>query len=136
MRLTQVPEVSGCRAILPDRNSVIEVLAGLRHNWEIITIDDDVPNPKATGYRAIHVVTRKEGVAIELQRRTPGHQEWADEGERIDIVTEYQLRNGDGPERALAHTRKLAEDIDDLATVKSETHTQYDAGASRRKLEP
>jgi len=111
MRLTQMQDVGGCRAILPDRESVQKVLTGLQRNWDIIAIDDYVTAPKPTGYRAIHVIIRKEDMAIELQLRTPGQQVWAEEIERIDSVTDYALKDGEGPEDVLAYTRKLAEVI-------------------------
>jgi putative GTP pyrophosphokinase len=111
MRLTQMQDVGGCRAILPDQESVSNVLTGLERNWDIIAIDDYVANPKATGYRAIHVIVRKEGTAVELQLRTPGQQTWAEEIERIDSVSDYALKDGDGPPDVLAYTTKLAEVI-------------------------
>jgi putative GTP pyrophosphokinase len=111
MRLTQMQDVGGCRAILPNSDSVNEVLGGLKRNWEIIAIDDYVAAPKTTGYRAVHVIVRKEGMAVELQLRTPGQQTWAEEIERIDSVTDYALKDGDGPEDVLAYTTKLAEVI-------------------------
>jgi ppGpp synthetase/RelA/SpoT-type nucleotidyltranferase len=104
-------DVGGCRAILPDQESVRNVLTGLERNWDIIAIDDYVANPKATGYRAIHVIVRKEGTAVELQLRTPGQQTWAEEIERIDSVSDYALKDGDGPPDVLAYTTKLAEVI-------------------------
>ena len=110
MRLTQMQDVGGC-AILPSMDAVQEVLAGIKRNWDVVTVDNYVDEPRTSGYRAIHVITRKDGLAIELQLRTPGQQTWADEIERIDSVTDYALKDEEGPEHVLAYTRKLAEII-------------------------
>jgi GTP pyrophosphokinase len=51
MRLSQMQDIGGCRAILPNQAAADNVLAGLQRNWEIITIDDYTKNPRPTGYR-------------------------------------------------------------------------------------
>lgn len=42
MRLTQMQDVGGCRAILPDHDAVQRVLKGIENRWDIITVDDYV----------------------------------------------------------------------------------------------
>ncbi|MFZ0664224.1 MAG: RelA/SpoT domain-containing protein [Acidimicrobiales bacterium] len=109
MRLSQMQDVGGCRAILPDQNAVNSVLTGLRRNWDIITVDDYVATPQITGYRAIHVMVRKDNLPVEVQLRTVGQQDWADEIERIDgLLPGWSLKDGDGPDDVVAYTKLLA----------------------------
>lgn len=111
MRLTQMQDVGGCRAVLPSQTVVQQVLAGIGKNWEVITVDDYVTNTPPTGYRAVHVIVRKDGVPIEVQLRTFGQQDWADEVERIDGLVPYALKDGEGPDEVLEYTRLLADVI-------------------------
>lgn len=111
MRLSQMQDVGGCRAILPDKAAIDSVLAGIRRNWEVITVDDYIAEPKPDGYRAIHVIVRRGGVPIEVQLRTFGQQDWADEVERIDGRVDYAVKDGEGPAHVLRYLWLLAEVI-------------------------
>lgn len=111
IRLSQMQDVGGCRAVLPDQGAVEEVLRGIRRNWDIITADDYSANPKPTGYRATHVIVRKEGRAIEVQLRTVGQQDWAEEVERIDGKVDFLAKDGEGPEAVTRYFRLLSEVI-------------------------
>lgn len=119
MRMSQMQDVGGCRAVLPDDVAVGTVLAGLRRNWDIITVDDYVGSPKDSGYRAVHVIVRKDSVPVEVQLRTTGQQDWADEIERIDGMAEYGLKDGEGPDEVLRYMFLLAEVIDHVARGES-----------------
>ena len=54
MRLTQMADVGGVRAVLPDLEATQHVATRLRRNWTIIGGADYVKSPKPDGYRAIH----------------------------------------------------------------------------------
>jgi ppGpp synthetase/RelA/SpoT-type nucleotidyltranferase len=113
MRLSQMQDVGGCRAVLLDQLGVDLVLKGIRRNWDIITIDDYVEAPKATGYRAIHAIVRRDDVPVEVQLRTLGQQDWADEIERIDGQVPYAFKDGEGPAEFLRYALLLADVIAD-----------------------
>lgn len=114
MRLSQMQDVGGCRAVLPSQDAVSEVLDGLVKNWDVTLVDDYVTQPRPTGYRAVHAIVQKDGRPIEVQLRTFGQQDWADEIERIDGLIPHALKDGDGPEEVLEYTRLLAEVISDI----------------------
>ncbi len=114
MRLSQMQDIGGCRAVLPSQDAVEEVREGLVRNWDITVEDDYVTQPRPTGYRAVHLIVQKDGVPIEVQLRTFGQQDWADEIERIDGLIPEALKDGDGPEEVLEYTRLLAEVISDV----------------------
>jgi hypothetical protein len=52
-------------------------------------------------------------VPIEVQLRTVGQQDWADEIERIDSLKSYGLKDGIGPPDVLEYTQLLAQVIND-----------------------
>jgi ppGpp synthetase/RelA/SpoT-type nucleotidyltranferase len=104
MRLTQMEDIAGCRAILAGGASeVAGVLRRIRRNWDIIGIDDYVQNPKPTGYRAIHIVVRRDGHPVEIQLRTPEQHEWAEAVERVAARIRQPLKDGEGPRDLLTY---------------------------------
>lgn len=111
MRFSQMQDVGGCRAVLPDQDAVERVRVGIARRWEIITVDDYVSNPKPDGYRAVHIIVRRDDVPIEVQLRTGGQQDWADEVERMDGRVSYALKDGEGPPEVLRYLVLLAEVI-------------------------
>ncbi len=109
MRLTQMEDIAGCRAILPGGASEIAgVLRRIRRNWDIVGIDDYTESPKPTGYRAVHVVVRRDGLPVEIQLRTPGQHEWAEAVERLAARTRFPLKDGDGPPELLTYLELVA----------------------------
>ena len=109
MRLTQMEDIAGCRAILPGGASeAAGVLRRIRRNWDIVGIDDYVQSPKPTGYRAIHVVVRRDGHPVEIQLRTPDQHEWAEAVERLAGRTRFPLKDGDGPPELLTYLELVA----------------------------
>lgn len=103
MRLTQMEDIGGCRAILSDRQEVSGVLRRIRRNWDVVFQRDYVSDPKSTGYRAMHVVVARDERAIEIQLRTPGQHEWAEAVERTAARTGFDLKDGEGPAELLTY---------------------------------
>jgi putative GTP pyrophosphokinase len=111
MRLSQMQDVGGCRAILPSERAVRNVLAGITRNWDLITVDDYITEPKADGYRGVHAIVRRDGVPIEVQLRTFGQQDWADEVERADGLVQYAMKDGEGPPEVRRYLNLLSDII-------------------------
>lgn len=104
MRLTQMEDVAGCRAILRGgAPEIAGVLRRIRRNWDVLGIEDYVNSPKVTGYRAVHVVVRRDGHPVEIQLRTPGQHEWAEGVERWAAHTGFALKDGKGPSDLLSY---------------------------------
>jgi len=109
MRLTQMEDIAGCRAILPGgAKEAVRVLRRIRRNWEVLRIEDYVASPKDTGYRALHVVVRRDGHSVEIQLRTPGQHEWAEAVERWAARTRFSLKDGEGPSDLLSYLDLVA----------------------------
>lgn len=111
MRLSQMQDVGGCRAILGSEAAIGSVIAGILRNWDVITVDDYISSPKPDGYRAVHVIVRNSGVPIEVQLRTAGQQDWADEVERIDGLLPAAVKDGEGPPEVIRYLQSLSEII-------------------------
>jgi ppGpp synthetase/RelA/SpoT-type nucleotidyltranferase len=60
--------------------------------WEIVAEDDYVARPRASGYRARHLVVRHGGVAIEVQLRTFLQDAWAEAYETVERNTDVAAR--------------------------------------------
>lgn len=85
MRLTRMQDIGGCRAILPDVGAAAAVRARiLRQKSELVDEDDYIATPKASGYRGIHLIVRRDGTLIEIQLRTTWQQAWATLVEDLD----------------------------------------------------
>lgn len=109
MRLTQMEDIAGCRAILPGGASEVSgVPKRIRRNWEVLRIEDYAASPKTTGYRAIHVVVRRDGHPVEIQLRTPFQHEWAEAVERWAALTRFSLKDGEGPPDLLSYFELVA----------------------------
>lgn len=113
MRVSQMEDVGGCRAILPGgRKEISGVLRRIRRNWDVVNLDDYVERPKSTGYRAVHVVVLRDEHRIEIQLRTPGQHEWAEAVERLAARTGFGLKYGQGPPDLLTYFELAAWAID------------------------
>lgn len=103
MRLTQMEDVGGCRAILlGGRKEVKGVLRRIRRNWKLLSLDDYVAEPKDTGYRGMHAVVERDGYPIEIQLRTPGEHDWAEAVETAASRSGWPLKDGAGPDVVLS----------------------------------
>ena len=97
MSLSRMHDLGGCRAVLHDQAAVDQVLARLREQrrWALLPRTwDYVSRPKPDGYRAKHVVARKDGVLIEIQLRTEIQHTWAELVERLDRSLGTRLKAG------------------------------------------
>jgi putative GTP pyrophosphokinase len=97
MALSRMHDIGGCRAVLPDQTAVDHVIERLRaqRGWDLLDRTwDYVAQPKADGYRAKHLVARKDEVLIEIQLRTEVQHMWAELVERIDRRYSTGLKTG------------------------------------------
>lgn len=96
MRLSQMEDVGGARAVLPDQEAAYRVARQLKRNWTITRFRDYVQEPKSDGYRALHLVNRHRGRLIEIQLRTPLQDGWAN---AVEAATQRfpGLKIGGGP---------------------------------------
>jgi hypothetical protein len=96
MNLTQMADIGGCRALLADQGKVYAVAARLRRNWDVARTRDYAGEPKASGYRAVHLIVRRKGRLIEVQLRTPLQDAWANQVEEDSRRVGRNFKGGEG----------------------------------------
>jgi hypothetical protein len=86
MRLSQMQDVGGCRAVVLLQEAVYEIANDLsrQKRWQVVDVDDYVTRPQASGYRAVHLTVRKDRRLIEVQLRTTTQHHWAEMIEAAD----------------------------------------------------
>ena len=98
MALGNMGDIGGCRAVLDSVAEVRRVELRLRKNRPPVTYQDYVKTPKASGYRAVHLVVVYDSRRIEVQLRTRIMHEWAYTVERLSGRLGGDLKNSRGPE--------------------------------------
>jgi putative GTP pyrophosphokinase len=98
MKLSRMADIGGVRAVLPTQDAAYSVASRLRRNWTITRFRDYVSEPKADGYRALHLINRNRGRLIEVQLRTQFQDSWANIVEGLSRIFAPDLKFGGGPE--------------------------------------
>ncbi|HEU6445309.1 MAG TPA: RelA/SpoT domain-containing protein [Gaiellaceae bacterium] len=97
MRLSQMEDIGGCRAVFKTHSDVYAVAGRIRHRWgSRIRLTDHIAEPKDDGYRSLHIVERRDGRLIEVQLRTERQHAWATAVEAAASVTGFNLKDGQG----------------------------------------
>ena len=113
--LTQMEDIGGVRAVLPEQTMVDGVVASLKRRWNVRRlrqyIDGQEPGPKSDGYRAVHVIVVKDDRFIEIQLRTGWQDRWAQSVERDARRLGQPLKFGGGEDDLRAYYRLVAEQM-------------------------
>ena len=94
--VTQMHDIGGVRAVLPNLRSVYVVRRRLLKSWMIIRERDYIEKPKDSGYRAMHLIVRRKGYPIEVQLRTIAQDVWANNVEQIGREVGVGFKFGEG----------------------------------------
>lgn len=103
MEITQMQDIGGVRARLPDIDHLYAVSRRLKKTWTIQRTRDYVAEPKQSGYRALHHIVRRDGRLIEVQLRTAVQDAWANQVEDDGHATGVGLKFGRGADAAHAY---------------------------------
>jgi putative GTP pyrophosphokinase len=95
-RATQMHDIGGVRAVLPSLRHVQAVSRRLRKSWTIIRVRDYIAEPKDSGYRALHLIVKRNGYPIEVQLRTIAQDVWANQVEERGREHGVGLKFGEG----------------------------------------
>lgn len=111
MRLTQMQDIGGCRAVVRDVRVLEELIkryksSNIKH--ERATFDDYVASPKPSGYRGVHLVYRYlsdkqgkkiyNGLKVEIQLRSQFQHAWATAVETVGTFVAQALKSSVGDE--------------------------------------
>lgn len=110
--LYDMQDLSGCRVIVPNIDDVYAVgqeyqNSRIKHKYH--HTDDYIEEPKASGYRGIHMVYRYhsdknmdyEGMFVEIQLRTKLQHVWSTAVETMGLYTGTNLKAGEGDPQIL-----------------------------------
>lgn len=114
MKLSRMEDIGGVRAILPKQSHVTTIRRDLERQarWDVHRVRDYVdgpPGPKEDGYRAVHVIVKKDGCYIEIQLRTPWQDVWAQSVEQDTRRLRADLKFGSGPDDLRQYYRMVSE---------------------------
>lgn len=107
MKLKNMQDIGGCRAILKSEKKLRKVLRELKQQSAfrgsngVFRVKDYINSPKTDGYRGVHIIGKfsdKDGGIrnIEVQLRTQIQHYWATALEIIDIFTGQALKSNQG----------------------------------------
>lgn len=108
MRLTQMQDIGGCRAVLKSADEVDELFEIYRDhpgNHQTVSEKNYVVDPPASGYRGVHIVQRYHsaqkaefsGLLVEIQIRSLLQHAWATAVETVDAFLATDLKSSLGP---------------------------------------
>lgn len=116
MQLHTMQDVAGCRAVLPD----VDAVRAVQRRWttgryagRVQRVDDYIVEPKASGYRGVHVIVVYDGRTVEVQLRSQAQHDWAYTVEQLGGQLGHALKMGEGPVELLGLLVVLA-DINEM----------------------
>lgn len=114
MRLTQMQDIGGCRAVMKSVEDVYRLKESYlngKGNYDIVHVDDYIRAPKDSGYRSIHLILRYNSkkypeynkLLLEIQMRTSVQHAWATAVETVGAVIGQALKSSEGEDRWLKY---------------------------------
>ena len=73
-----------------------------------MNVSDYISSPRASGYRAVHLVVTYDGRCVEIQLRTRLMHEWAVAVERFGGRMNEDLKSGRGPRKVIVWLEAVA----------------------------
>ncbi|MBB5154699.1 RelA/SpoT domain-containing protein [Saccharopolyspora phatthalungensis] len=113
-RLAEMEDLGGCRATLPDMETLTNIRERLLGTASLNIdstkgIKDYTGTPQIGGYRAVHLVARRDGCKIEIQLRTQRQQDWAQDVESWDSEFGFDLKHQNAPDNVVRLFRLLSD---------------------------
>ncbi|MHB1643822.1 MAG: RelA/SpoT domain-containing protein [Acidithiobacillus sp.] len=116
VRLSQLQDIGGCRIIVERNNDVDKLLEYLREkstNQSIFSVDRIVDyrdrGRDDTGYRALHIILKRDGFYLELQIRSRIQHYWAESIERTSVIYGHHLKEKEGAPEVIGYFKKLSD---------------------------
>ena len=106
--LSRMQDIGGCRILVSDIAEVRTVEAAILDVWgaQVGKVYDYIECPRESGYRAVHIVVKRDSLPIEIQIRSRRMHTWAEFVERMSGHFGRNLKQdaGDHPVQVLART--------------------------------
>ena len=103
-------DIAGCRVVVSDAVAQEEVIGRLAKAFEETSVIDRRKSP-SHGYRAVHVVVRKDAIAVEVQIRTELQHSWAQLSEKLSDTIDPSIKYGGGPDFLKSKLARLSKNI-------------------------
>lgn len=114
MRLTQMQDIGGCRAVVPSIEDVYRLRDKFyrsRSKHICVSEDDYIAKPKASGYRGIHLIYKFQSAVkpdynnllLEVQLRSHVQHAWATAVETVGAVVGQALKSSQGESMWLSY---------------------------------
>lgn len=122
MGLPRMQDIGGCRAVLGSKE-VVDELGSMyvtgRFQHERVRHDDYMENPKASGYRGVHLAYRYlgrqttdwNGLRIEIQLRSKMQHAWATAVETVGTFIQQALKSSQGEDEWLRFFALMGSEI-------------------------
>lgn len=117
-RLSQIQDIAGCRVVVRDIEAqdlvcaAISIFLGARVY--------DRRDQSSYGYRAVHLVARHNGLAVEIQVRTSLQHAWAELSEKISDSYGQEIKYGGGVSWAQDFLGALAKRVEEIERLREE----------------
>lgn len=117
VRLTQLQDIGGCRIIVPSNKDVDSLLkfliekSKLEIGFEIIhkkIRDYREKGRDDTGYRALHLIIKRNNHNLELQIRSRIQHYWAESIERTSVIYGHHLKEKEGDTVVIEYFKHLS----------------------------
>jgi Region found in RelA / SpoT proteins len=145
MRLTQMQDIGGCRAVVANIDAVYALRDQYRSSrslHEFVTEDDYIANPKLSGYRSLHLVYRfksksrpeYDNLLFEIQLRTQTQHAWATAVETVGAVLGQALKSSQGEKDWLSYFQNAGLALERTEQPALSTYAHISKGTVARKL--
>lgn len=90
--LSRMQDIGGCRVVVKDHETLRRLESRICSSWStrLVRTSDYIAEPRASGYRAVHLVVRWDERAIEIQLRTETMHAWA---QTVEMISESKRTN-------------------------------------------
>lgn len=117
MKLRNMQDIGGCRAVLKNQKNLQRVYRELNKGGEI-KHKNYIKEPKSDGYRGIHIIypvpTSSTQFKIEIQLRTRSQHAWATAVEIVDLFTNQNLKSDNGRDEWKEFFKAASVEIENL----------------------
>ncbi|HEY6895695.1 MAG TPA: RelA/SpoT domain-containing protein [Rhodocyclaceae bacterium] len=145
MRLTQMQDIGGCRAVVESIDDVYalhEKYKQSRSIHEFVAEYDYIASPKPSGYRSLHLVYRFRSnsrpeynkLLFEIQLRTVTQHAWATAVETVGAVIGQALKSSEGEQVWLSYFQLASRALEHLEQPSMPVCGAYTKGMIARSL--
>lgn len=116
-RLSQIQDIAGCRIVTVSLASQDDICKDICLLLGDVVVDDKRESPN-NGYRAVHLIYKREGRPVEIQVRTHLQHVWSEISEKISDVYGHSIKYGQGESWALKFLNDLSVVTTDLERIR------------------